>query len=86
MSLFVKIPGGATTTGPDATPPPQLSICQNLQGGEGTVGAGGESRRERGGGGGRGIGSSAGEGGAARNPLLPHAYLKGVCVSGGMGV
>ena len=37
-----------------------------------------------------GIGSSAGggsqEGGGARDPLLPHAYLKGVCVSGGMGV
>ena len=34
-------PGGATTTGPDATPP--LAICQNLEGGGGAVG-GGDSR------------------------------------------
>ena len=40
-----------------------------------------------------GIGSSAGEGsqrgwggGAARDPLLTHACIKGVCVSAGMGV
>ena len=64
--------GGATTIGPDVTRPP--AICQNLWGA-----------------GGGGIGSSTGgggskEGGAARDPLLPHAYLKGVCVFGGMGV
>ena len=62
-------------------PTPQLSVktCR-----------GGGGRREGGG----GIGSSAGGGGggvprgvgAARDPLLPHAYLKGVCVFGGMGV
>ena len=76
-------PRRATTTGPDATPPPPPAICQNLGGGGGggggAVGAGeGVGGRVRGGGG--GIGSSAGGGGAARNPLLPHAYLKGVCV------
>ena len=38
-----------------------------------------------GGGGFGGIGSSPGGGGSARNPRLPHAYLKGVCVSGDMG-
>ena len=43
-------------------PPP--AICQNLRGG-GSAGGGG------------GIGSLGG-GGAARNPLLSHAYLKGV--------
>ena len=71
--------GGATTIGPDATHPP--AICQNLRGG-GSWGGGG------------GVGGRAGEGGvlaaqpgggAARDPLLPHAYLKGVCVSGGGG-
>ena len=46
-------PGGATTTGPDATPPP--AICQNLGGGGGAVGGGssrgsGGSSRGRGGG------------------------------------
>ena len=44
-------------------------------------------RREGGGGIGswtRGGGPKGG--GGVRNPLLPHAYLKGVCVSGGMGV
>ena len=66
-------PGGMTTTGPDATSPP--SYLSKLAGG------GGGRREGRGG----GIGSSA-EGGAARNLLLPHAYLKGVGVSGGMGV
>ena len=71
-------PGGVTKTGPDATPPP--SHLSKLAGGEG---GGGQLGREGGGG---GIGSSARGGGAAHNPLLPHAYLKGVCVSGGMGV
>ena len=33
--------------------------------------------------GGGDIGSSAG-GGGARDPLLPHAYLKGVCMFGDM--
>ena len=32
-------PGGATTTGPDATPPP--AICQNLRGGQLGRGGGG---------------------------------------------
>ena len=32
-------PGGATTAGPDATPPP--AICQNLQGGGSAGGLGG---------------------------------------------
>ena len=50
-----------------------------LAGGGGGLGRGG-GRQEGG-----GIGSLAGGGGvAARNPLLSHAYLKGV--SGGMGV
>ena len=48
----------------------------------GGVGAGGAGVGGRGGG---GLAAQPG-GGAARNPLLPHAYLKGVCVSGGMGV
>ena len=72
--------GRGTTTGPDATPPP--SYLQKLAGR--AVGAGMVGGRMGGGG---GIGSSAGGGGgAARHPLLPHAYLKGVCVCGGMGV
>ena len=58
-----------------------------LQGRGGAVGAGGGGA---GGGGVGGIGSSAGGvprgEGAARDLLLPHAYLKGVCVFGGMGV
>ena len=33
----------------------------------------------------RGGGGSQ-EWGAARDPLLPHAYPKGVCMFGGMGV
>ena len=53
-------PGGATTTGPDATPPP--AICQNLRGG----GVGGGSSRGSGGGGqagSRGGGVGPGSGG-----------------------
>ena len=72
-------PGGATTTGPDATPP--SAICQNLGGGGGgggAVGAGGGSA-----GGWGGVLAAWPGGGAARNPLLSHAYLKGV--SGGHG-
>ena len=72
---------GATTTGPDATPPP--AICQHLRGGGGGSWDWGGGVGVRLGGG--LIGSSAG-GGAVRDPLLPHAYLKGVCVSRGMGV
>ena len=63
-------------------PTAQLSVKTCMGGGGGVGGRVG---------GGGGIGSSAGGGGpkgggAARDPLLPHAYLKGVCVSGGMGV
>ena len=69
-------PAGATTSGPDATPPPP-GICQNVVRG----GGGGVGWRVGGG----GIGSLAqGGGGAAHNPLPSHVYLKGV--SGGMGV
>ena len=78
--LRVQITGGATTIGPDATHP--SAICQNLRGGGGSAGG------WRGGGGnwqlGRG-GRSQGGGGTC-DPLLPHAYLKGGCVSGGMGI
>ena len=68
-------PGGATSTGPDATPP-QLSV-KTCRGGELGRGGGGSA-------GGGVLAAWPGEGGAARNPLLSHAYLKGV--SGGMGV
>ena len=64
-------------------PPP--SYLSKLAGGGSGRGGGGFSGRVGGG----GIGSPRGGpkgGGAARDPLLPHAYLKGVCVSGGMGV
>ena len=56
-------PRGATTTGPEATPPPPPPPELSVK----TCVAGG------------GIGSLAGGGGGAvRNPLLSHAYLKGV--------
>ena len=54
------MPGGATTTGPDATPPPQLSV--KTCGGGGELGRGGGGVGERVGGGGI-IGSLAGGGG-----------------------
>ena len=64
-------PGGATTTGPDATPP--SAICQNWGGSWG--GGGGVGGRVGG-------GVLAAWPGGAHNPLLSH--LKGV--PGGMGV
>ena len=69
-SLRTK-PGWATTTGLDATPLP--SYLSKLAGGGGGSWGGGGGYWQLGGG-----------GGAAHNPLLSHAYLKGV--SGGMGV
>ena len=75
---------GATTTGPDATPPP--AICQNLGGGGWGGQFGGGQLEGVGGGFGRGGGSAVGGvpkggGGAVRDPLLPHAYLQGgMCV------
>ena len=55
--------------------PPQLSSK--------TCGGGGVGGRVGGG----GVNWQLGRGGgAARDPLLPHAYLKGVCVSGGIEV
>ena len=77
--------GGATTIGPDATHPP--AICQNLRGG-GQLEQGGSAAGWGGGGtlaARRGGGPKRG-GEAARDLLLSHAYLKGVCVFGGMGV
>ena len=71
--------GRATTTSPDATHPP--AICQNSGGGgpwEGVAGGGGMVVRPGGG--------VPKVGGAAHDPLLPHAYLQGGCVSGGLGV
>ena len=60
---------------------PPLSCLSKLAGrGGGSMGGGGGIGGRVGG----GIGSLAGGGGGARNPLLSHAYLKGV--SGGMGV
>ena len=56
------------------------SYLSKLAGG----GGGGVGAKDAGGGGG-GLAARPG-GGFARNPLLPHAYLKGVCVSGDMGV
>ena len=64
--------GGPTTNGPH--PPSYLS---KLAGG----GGGGLA-----GGGGGGYWQLGRGGGAGPEPLLPHAYLKGGCVSGGMGV
>ena len=61
--------GGATTTGPDATPPP--AICQNLQGG------GGVSGRVGGGG---GIGSLAGGGGGLRATHYYHMHTSRGCL------
>ena len=57
--------------------PPQLSVktCR----GAGAVEAGGGVLAAWPGGGSQGRGP-------VRDPLLPHAYLKGGCVSGGMGV
>ena len=63
-------PGGVTTTGPAATPPPP-AISQNLGGGDWRFGWGGGVPKL---------------GGPARDLLLPHAYLQGGCVSGGLGV
>ena len=78
-----------TTTGPEATPP--RTICQNWGGGAGGQ-FGGVGWRV---GGGRleglgGVGQWGGGGpkvvGPTRDPLLPHAYLQGGCVSGaGLG-
>ena len=65
--------GGGQLQSVRMRPTPQLSI-KTWGGSWGGVGG-------RGGGGGGG--SSAGGGGGLR--ALPHAYLKGVCVSGGMG-
>ena len=62
-------------------PPSHLPKLAGGGGGGGAVGAGrGVGRRV----GGRVLAAQGG--GAARDPLLPHAYLKGVCVYGGMGV
>ena len=73
LCISVHILGGRLQhNGPNATPP-QLSVKTCGGRGGGQLGCGG------------GYYSSAG-GGAARNPVLPHAYLKGVCVSKGMGV
>ena len=58
--------------------PPQLSV--KTCGGGGGVGAGGGGDRQ----GVLAAWPGGGGGAAARNPLLSHAYLKGV--SGGMGV
>ena len=70
--------GGGAPTGPDATTPP--SYLPKLAGGQ--LGWGGVGGRLGG-----GVNwQLGGGGGAARDPLLPHAYLKGVCVSRGMGV
>ena len=72
-------PGGATTTGPDATDPP--AICQNWGGGggEGVVLVGGQLGGA--GGGILAVGGFPKVGGLARDPLLPHAYLLGcVCL------
>ena len=55
-------------------PPPD--ICQNLRGGAVGEGGGGFGGRVGGG----GYWQLGQGGGPARNPLLPHAYLKGVCV------
>ena len=69
--------GGATTIGLDATHPP--TICQNLPGGElGRGGGGGVGGR--GGGNGQLSGGGVPKGGVGCDPLLPDAYLKGVCV------
>ena len=76
--------GGTTTTAPDVTYP--LAICPNPDGGGDWGGAvwGGSA------GGCRGGCSAAGwvpkVGGLACDPLLPHAYLQGGCVSEGVGV
>ena len=74
--VYGMFPGGRLQLVLMQHPPP--SYLSKLAGG-GAVGAGGGGRREDRG----GIGSLAGGAGAARNPLLSHAYLKGV--SGGMG-
>ena len=70
LGLWCPLHKGATAIGPDATLTP--GICQNLRGGCG----GGYWQLSRGG---------VPSGGRAHNPLLPHAYLEGVCVSGGGG-
>ena len=79
--------GGATTICPDATHPP--SYVSKLAGGRGEVGTGVGGWRDGGWGGYWQLGGGVvpkGGGGAACDPLLPHAYLKWECVSGGMGV
>ena len=60
---------------------PSQRCVKTCWGGGGAAGAGG-GRREGGG----GLLAARPGGGAARNPILPHAYLKGVCVSGDVGV
>ena len=67
------------------TPPP--SYLSKLWGGGELEGLGGGGRLEGvGGGGGRPGGGGSQSGGATRDPLLPHAYLQGGCVSGaGLG-
>ena len=63
-------------------PTPQL--CQNWGGG--WAGSLGGSAGGCKGGGGSAAGVVPKVGGPARDPLLPHAYLLGGCVSGGLGV
>ena len=75
--------GGATTTGPDTNPPPP-AICQNLGGGGWGASWGGRLEGVGGGFGGRG-GRVPKVRGPTRDPLLPHAYLQGGCVSGVWG-
>ena len=77
LALVEGTHGGATTTALDATPPPPPAICQNLAMGR-PEGLGGGSA-VRGGG-------VPKVGGPTRDPLLPHAYIQGGCVSGaGLG-
>ena len=79
--------GGVTTTGPDATTP-QLSV-KTWGGGAGEAVWEGVGGMVWGGGGGSAAARGGGVpkvGGPERDPLLPHAYLQGGCVSGGLGV
>ena len=70
LEVIPFIPGGATTTGPDATPPP--AICENLEGrgGGGQLGGGVQP--------GVGGGSSRGSGGGVKPG-------SGGCLAGGQG-
>ena len=63
-------------------PTPQLSV--KTRGGGGVVLGGGSAGGCRGGV--RPRGGVPKVGGPARDPVLPHAYLQGGCVSGGLGV